>query len=84
MCPRCGPIPRAILTFDAQGCLLSVETDAARLDSLEGIEFYSGVFVPADGTSAFEVGTCPGVVLIDRVDWETLSPTAEATRRKII
>lgn len=84
MCPRCGPIPRAILTFDAEGRLLSVETDAGRLDSLEGIEFYSGVFVPGDDAASFEVGTTPGVVLIDCVDWETFVPTAEATRRKII
>lgn len=83
MCPRCGPIPRAVLTFDATGRLLSVEADVCRLDSLEGIEFFSGAFIP-DGAGAFEVGSTPGVVLIDRVDWQTMSPAAGATRTKII
>lgn len=46
MCPRLGLIPRAILSFDEQGRLVALESDVSKLDSLQGIEFFSGVLVP--------------------------------------
>ena len=76
-----------MLTFDSDGRLVSIDTDVRQMDSLEGIEFYSGIFIPdgpRDGTVAFEVGTTPGVVWIEGVDWQTLSPTAESVFRKIL
>ncbi|MCD8185657.1 MAG: amidohydrolase family protein [Rikenellaceae bacterium] len=46
LCPRTGWIPRAVLTFDSDGRLLHLEPDASRLDSIHGIEFYSGILIP--------------------------------------
>ena len=46
MCPRSGLIPRAILTFDQDGRLTDIEADASKLDSIHGIEFFSGILVP--------------------------------------
>ena len=46
MCPHSGLIPRAILTFDGEGRLVSVESDVSKMDSLQGIEFFSGILIP--------------------------------------
>jgi len=46
LCPRSGLIPRAVLTFDADGRLAALETDASKLDSIHGIEFFSGILIP--------------------------------------
>lgn len=73
-----------MLSFDARGRLVAVERDVSGLDARGGVEFFSGLLVPADPGAGFEVGTSPGVVLIGEVDWDTLTPRPGASRRRII
>jgi hypothetical protein len=39
-----------VLSFDRDGTLRTIEQaeDAARLDALEGVEFYNGMLIPAE------------------------------------
>lgn len=46
MCPRSGLIPQAVLTFDPEGILVAIDTDVSQMDSMHGIEFFSGILVP--------------------------------------
>jgi hypothetical protein len=73
-----------VLSFDAQGRLVSVETNVDGLDARAGVEFFSGLLVPATEGGVFEPGTCPGAVLIGQVDWRTVTPLAGAVRRRIV
>lgn len=75
-----------MLTFDAEGRLLSVERDVApqKTDARAGVEFFSGLLVPAEPRGEFTTGTSPGVTVIDRVDWETLVPRPGACFRRIL
>jgi hypothetical protein len=71
-----------VLSFDDRRRLVSLESGVAGLDTMPGVEFFSGLLVPASGT--FTPGTTPGAILIDRVGWETLAPAPGASARRIL
>ena len=65
---------------------LSARMPELSLEEMVGWSSYNGANALgiASWAGSFEVGKTPGAVLIDRVDWDRMSLTAESTARRIV